>query len=68
MMSSIAKDVEMAIKITYELHLIYIFQSLPLVLCRLTIVEIPSVNHSMQKFKFTSHTPQVTLLPSPRIS
>lgn len=68
MMSNIAKDVEMAIKIIYELHLIYIFQSLLFVLCGLTVVESPSVNHSMQKFKFASYTPQITLFPSPRIS
>jgi hypothetical protein len=67
-MFNIAKAVEMAITIICELCLIYIFQSLPLVLGRLTIVESPSVSHFVQKFKFTSHVPQFTLLPSPRIS
>jgi hypothetical protein len=68
MMFNIAKNVEMAITIIYELYLIYIFQSLPLVLCRLTIVQSPAANHSVRKFKFASHIPQFTLLPSPRIS
>lgn len=68
MIFNIAKDVEMAITIIYELYLICIFQSMPLLLHRLIIVESPLVNHFMWKFKFTSRIPQFTSLPSPRIA